>query len=585
MKFRVLFVPVLIAFMVTGITTESLSQLSVNTGTAISLTPQQFVQTYLVGTGVTISNALYNGSSEPLNSSLRTPPKYRDQIGSFTTTGGAQTELGISGGVIMSSGYVAKAIAPNNPSDDMEGTNSPFESDPDLYILANKEINDKSVLEFDFVPETDVITFRYVFSSLEFDNYCGSNYNDAFGLFLSGPGIAGGQGFTNNAVNIAVLPETIAYVTIANVCAADNGNTGKGTYSWWNAAKTYFSYNRLTYVLTASYPVTCNQTYHMKFAIGDAYDGILDSGVFLEQNSFSSNSVMGSTSLSNPLTGQYLVEGCGTATLIYSVAQTHPTNLTIYLSIDPLGTANQADILPNPFPTEIVLPAYSIQTAPILIQAVSDGLTEPVETLIIDATTTTCNVTNTETTEMTIKDVTPMVISAVNKTICDGTPAVLTAVVTGGQPILPASTFNYLWNTTATTQSITVSPPLGHTVYSVTATDACGQAGSTATYVDSGIIPASTSPITGINTVCTPVTGVTYSIPPMTGADSYIWTVPAGAAITSGGSTNTITVDFSISSVSGVITDKGTNSICGPGQPVSLAINVAPNPQAAGSIT
>ncbi|MEI6684412.1 MAG: choice-of-anchor L domain-containing protein [Bacteroidota bacterium] len=562
-----------------------MSQLTVNTGTAISMTPLEFVQTYLVGTGVTVSNATYNGSALPLNSSMRTPPKYRDQIGSFTATGGAQSQLGISGGVILSSGYVAKAIAPADPSDDMEGNNQPFEGDADLHILANKEINDKSVLEFDFIPQTDVITFRYVFCSVEFDQYCGSPYNDAFGLFLSGYGIAGGLGFTNDAVNIALLPGTANYVTIANVCASDNGNTGKGVYSWWNNPKTYFSYNRLTYVFTASYTVTCNQTYHMKFAIGDANDGILDSGVFLEQNSFSSNNVIASASFSNPQTGTYLVEGCGTATLTYGIPEPHTGDFTILLNIDPSGTATQADILPNPFPTQVVIPAGQLTAPPIIISAVADATPEPIENLVIKATSTSCSIVNTVTNELLIKDHDPLLVNVDNQTVCNGMPVTLSALVSGGQPILPAGNFNYLWSNAATTPAITLSPPMGQTLYSVSVTDACSETTIATAYVNAGTIPASALPITGTNPVCAPSTGITYSIPPMAGADSYTWTVPPGAVITSGGSTHAITVDYSALASPGSITVKGINNICGSGPVVTMALTVAPSAQPAGTIT
>ncbi len=585
MNLRVLATCTLILAAILGLTLESHAQLTVNTGTAISMTPLQFVQTYLVGTGVTVSNALYNGSPEPLNSTLRTPLKYRDQIGSFAAAGGALTELGIAGGVLLSTGYTAKAIAPANPNDDMEGNNQPFESDPDLFILANSTINDKSVLEFDFIPQTDVITFRYVFSSIEFDQYCNSSYNDAFGLFLSGPGIAGGAGFTNNAVNIALLPETASYVTIHNVCAADNGNTGHGTYSWWNAAKDYLSYNRITYVFTASYSINCNQTYHMKFAIGDAGDGTWDSGVFLEQNSFTSNSIIGSTSFSNPLTGQYLVEGCGSVTLQYEIPEPHSTNFTIDLAIDPAGTATQADILPNPFPSSVVIPAGSTQAPPIVIQAISDGITEPIENLLINGTTTSCSVTNTLVTELWLKDITPVSVTAAPVTVCNGTPVTLTAAVTGGQPILPSNTFQYVWSTAATSQSITFPPVMGHTNYTVSVTDACSQTAIAPTSVDAGTLPSSAFPVTGPATVCTPSSGIIYSIPVMTGADSYLWTFPAGATIVSGGTTNSVTVDYGLAAVSGTISVKGVNNICGSGTPVNLAVTVAPSPQAAGPVT
>lgn len=356
MKIRIGIPYILLWLLVAALPFKSVSQLVVTPGSTIGMTPLEFVQTYLVGTGIAVSNATYNGSTELLNSTNRLPAKSRDEIGSFTNTGGAASQLGIAGGVLLSSGYVAKTIAGQNPSDDMWGNSQPSESDPDLVILAGTAVHDKSVLQFDFVPQTDVVTFRYVFGSIEFDGFCGS-INDAFGLFLSGPGISGGLGFANNAVNIALLPNSTSYVTIFNICAADQGNTGNGIYSWWNLKKDFFSFNRLTYVFSATYTVVCNQTYHMKFAIGDASDGVLDSGVFLEQNSFSSNNITTSTSFSNPLTGELLVEGCSTASLVYSIPQVQATDLVIDLAIAPSGTATQADILPNPFPLHATIPA------------------------------------------------------------------------------------------------------------------------------------------------------------------------------------------------------------------------------------
>ena len=41
--------------------------------------------------------------------------------------------------------------------------------------------------------------------------------------------------------------------------------------------------NGYTTVLTAVYPVICGETYHIKLAIGDGSDTILDSVVILEE--------------------------------------------------------------------------------------------------------------------------------------------------------------------------------------------------------------------------------------------------------------------------------------------------------------
>ncbi len=80
-------------------------------------------------------------------------------------------------------------------------------------------------------------------------------------------------------------------------------------------------------------------------------------------------------------------------------------------------------------------------------------------------------------------------------------------------------------------------------------------------------------PISGSTVVCTSQTGVIYSIPAIPGATSYAWTVPAGAAIISGGTTNTITVNYSASAVSGNITASGINN-CGQGPSSSIFVTV-----------
>ena len=90
--------------------------------------------------------------------------------------------------------------------------------------------------------------------------------------------------------------------------------------------------------------------------------------------------------------------------------------------------------------------------------------------------------------------------------------------------------------------------------------------------------------ITGMETVCTSQTGVAYSIPAITGATSYTWTVPPGATIVSGATTNAITVDYSASASSGNMTAAGVNS-CGPGPSSSLFVTVNDLPGASGSIT
>ena len=83
--------------------------------------------------------------------------------------------------------------------------------------------------------------------------------------------------------------------------------------------------------------------------------------------------------------------------------------------------------------------------------------------------------------------------------------------------------------------------------------------------------------INGNATVTQGQQGVQYSVPVIFAASDYIWTLPVGATIVSGNNTNTITVNYSDTAISGNITVKGHND-CGDGSISSLAINVIPIP-------
>jgi len=93
-------------------------------------------------------------------------------------------------------------------------------------------------------------------------------------------------------------------------------------------------------------------------------------------------------------------------------------------------------------------------------------------------------------------------------------------------------------------------------------------------------LPAAAGTITGDANVCTGSSGHVYSVQAITGATSYTWVTTAGATVTAGQGSNSVTVSFSTSAVSGNITVTGTNS-CGTG-PISpnYAVTVNPVPQA-----
>lgn len=100
------------------------------------------------------------------------------------------------------------------------------------------------------------------------------------------------------------------------------------------------------------------------------------------------------------------------------------------------------------------------------------------------------------------------------------------------------------------------------------------------------LAPAQPGDITGSAAPVKGSTGNVYTIASVDYATSYSWTLPAGATITSGAGTNSITVTFSATAAAGNISVKAS-SVCGLSAARTLAIApVAPGPRPAlGGVT
>lgn len=144
---------------------------------------------------------------------------------------------------------------------------------------------------------------------------------------------------------------------------------------------------------------------------------------------------------------------------------------------------------------------------------------------------------------------------------------------TGGSTVLGAGTgyASYLWSNNETTQTITVTS--GGT-YSVTVSDGICSGTSEPVTVTEIAVPAQPGAFTTSSaTVYKGQSGVIYTIPNMAGV-TYTWSYSgSGAAIN--GSTNSITVDFSLSATSGTLSVAAVNS-CGSGTARTIAITVTP---------
>ncbi len=477
---------------------ESSGQLTVANGSTLGMTPAQLVQNWLVGSGVVISNVKYNGSTAVLTS---------DQVGSFNATGPAFSQLGLDAGLIMTNGMASIAVGPNNLPGAGADTGGP--GDPDLSILAGGVTYDKAVIEFDFVPVSDTIKFNYVFGSEEFYEFC-YQFNDAFGFFLSGPGITGP--YSNNSIDIALMPGTSNPVTINNICA-------NSASAWNNSGGQWFQYDALSYVFTARHAVVPCATYHIKLAIADALDHILDAGVFLKKGSFASTNVTPSVTYQ---IGNNAIEGCASATIHFVLDTPISKADTILLTIG--GTAtNCVDY--SCLPASVIIPAGQT-TASLVIHALSDTLTEGIETVIIGIQTQGCSTIQQQSDTVYIADYLAMNLLTSNDTIiCSGDQVTLHATPQGGQP-----PYQYLWSTGATTPAITATPVPGLNLYTVAVTDTCGHTKSDTVRVTANLPDQPF--IKGNPSACVSSGFVFYTTE--AGMNSYTWTISAGGVINSG---------------------------------------------------
>ena len=442
-----------------------------------NLTPNELVNSILVGQGVTVSNVTFNG--QPANT-------INDQIGSFN---GISSNLGLVDGVVLATGQVPLVVGPNmNPSLTVPPALPVNIADPDLAYFVSMQ-RCVAVLEFDFIPTGDSLSFRFVFGSEEYPEYVCSQFNDVFGFFLSGPGINGP--YTNNAVNLGVLPGTQVPVAINTVNSGSPGILGGGAYVCaasdpnWQANSAYYVANTggatveldgFTAALRARAAVRCGQVYHIKIAIAHAGDASLDSAVFIEGGSFSSTGSL-AVSVITPLNDGTLTEGCGEAMVTVQrpsaegIADIQLTYGGAGITADDLG-GNLA---------QVTIPDGSLNvTFP--INAVRDPGVEGDELLMIHATwISACGATLTDSVPLVIMDYTPMEIMADDLYLECGTDSVLLeAYVHGG---LGAALLD--WGNAGAGDPVFV-PGLTNATYTVTATDQCPEAISMEVRVISG---------------------------------------------------------------------------------------------------
>lgn len=375
------------------------------------------------------------------------------------------SSIGIADGILLCTGDVSLVNGPNSEEAASAGYGIAG-YDPDLAQLTGGAQFDISTIEFDFTPSANTVQFTFVFGSEEYCQYIGTQFNDAFGFFLSGPGLTGNQ-------NIALVPGNppapVSINTVNHVVNHDYYQNNNLSF-YCNGLPAYnlndCQLDGWTVPITASVAVVPCSTYHAKIAIADFGDSQNDSGVFFKAESFDANAgtVEAETEYANGQTAA--LEACGTNYVRFTRAGSDNSQpLPVTFSVSPASTATAgADYAA--LPTGVIIPAGQDELL-LPVDVFVDALAEGPESIIL-LVDNLCACADTPV-EFWIQNVAPLEVLLPDMTVCSG-PVTLSPAVTGG-----VAPYLYDWsNTPSGSSSITPFVGVGTLQISVTVTDACG---------------------------------------------------------------------------------------------------------------
>ena len=192
-------------------------------------------------------------------------------------------------GLIMTSGDVANAPGPESGVL-VDGTYAwPGDGDLEAFIpgLNAGDTNNASIIEFEFVPVSNSMSFDFIFAAEEYGTFqC--TFTDAFAFLLTDS--------SGNTTNLAIVPGTDDPVSVLTVRDDQYNGSCESVNAEWFA--NYYGPGGLppltsptnfighTEVMTATATVIPNEVYTIKLVVADDGDTIYDSAVFIDGGSF-----------------------------------------------------------------------------------------------------------------------------------------------------------------------------------------------------------------------------------------------------------------------------------------------------------
>lgn len=191
-------------------------------------------------------------------------------------------------GIVMTTGDALKAPGPETGTISDGSSAWPGDSDLENAIpgLFPDETFNASIIEFDFVPIIDQMSFDFIFAAEEYGPFqC--LFSDSFAFLLTDS-----NGVT---INIAIVPETTDPISVISVrdeaynmdCPSANAEYFGAYYGIGGLPAFTNPTNFLgrTVSMKAMASVIPNETYHIKLVVADYVDSTYDSAVF-SANSF-----------------------------------------------------------------------------------------------------------------------------------------------------------------------------------------------------------------------------------------------------------------------------------------------------------
>ena len=233
-------------------------------------TAQQLIENVLVNSScATVSNYSATGDTAPVG---------QNSYGYFNNAGGS---FPFKEGVLLSTWSANNSKGPYVFYRG-DGNDTAWPGDNDLNQAIGISSTNATVLEFDFTPLTNFLSFDYIFASNEYKDESPCKYSDGFAFLIKEKGSAA------DYQNLAVIPETRTPVSSINIHPATSGCSAVNEkyYNGNNIATSPINYAGQTVVMNAQTAVVAGTTYHIKLVIADDKNEYFDSAVFLKAGSF-----------------------------------------------------------------------------------------------------------------------------------------------------------------------------------------------------------------------------------------------------------------------------------------------------------